>query len=103
MTNDLAHKGFHVFKGPKSTHETVHMRTTLITTLAVAFGLASYSVSAENLAGVSPNGEVNPAGSFVQRVPVAVPNYHGLEPSVGLIYDSSFRDGPLGWGWRAIF
>lgn len=31
-----------------------------------------------------------------------VPSYHGLEPSIGLVYDSATHDGPVGWGWRLL-
>src|SRR4051812_41960795 len=55
--------------------------------LAVACGVALTvgvaNASAQGVAAVSPPGEVSPAGTFVQRVPVDVPSYHGLEPSIG--------------------
>jgi RHS repeat-associated protein len=69
--------------------------------LAATAVLASVPFAwAQGLSEVSPHGEVNPSGSYVQRVPLDVPGYHGLEPTVALVYDSSNRDGDLGWGWR---
>lgn len=73
-----------------------------VLTCLVALSMGVAGASAEDIAAVSPPGEVSPAGTFVQRVPVEVPSYHGLEPSVGLIYDSATRDGPVGWGWRLL-
>jgi RHS repeat-associated protein len=55
---------------------------------------------AQGIVEVSPHGNVAPTGSYLQRVPLDVPAYHGLEPAVELVYDSSNRDGAVGWGWR---
>src|SRR5262249_20767440 len=55
---------------------------------------------AQGIAEVSPHGNVAPTGSYLQRVPLDVPGYHGLEPVVELVYESSNRDGSVGWGWR---
>lgn len=56
-------------------------------------------------AGASHAGEpgadqVSPfAGSFQQRIPIAVPGYHGLEPRLSLSYTSEGRNGHFGVGW----
>jgi RHS repeat-associated protein len=39
-------------------------------------------------------------GTFSTSVPVAVPAFHGIEPSIGLSYDSARPDGLVGMGWR---
>ena len=57
-------------------------------------------LSAADIASISPRGEVAADGSFSQRIPLSVPPYHGLEPEVGLEYNSSFGNGMAGWGWR---
>jgi RHS repeat-associated protein len=85
---------------PRRTGSAFRAIFVLLSLGALTFGVAH--ASAGDIAAVSPPGEVTPAGSFMQRVPVEVPSYHGLEPSIGLIYDSSNRDGPVGWGWRLL-
>jgi Salmonella virulence plasmid 65kDa B protein len=50
--------------------------------------------------GESPPPEVTDDGRFEQRIPVQVPSFHGLEPSVALVYDSREGDGIAGRGWR---
>lgn len=47
-------------------------------------------------ANVAPD----PSGAFMTALTVAVPSFHGLEPSVALKYDSSLGNGVLGVGWR---
>ena len=44
--------------------------------------------------------EVGPSGSFQASYPIKVPSYHGLEPSLGLTYNSSARNGLVGVGWE---
>jgi RHS repeat-associated protein len=39
-------------------------------------------------------------GQFVTRVPIEVPEFHGLEPKLALSYASSPRSGFVGVGWR---
>jgi RHS repeat-associated protein len=39
-------------------------------------------------------------GTFSTSVPVTVPAFHGIEPSVALSYDSARPDGLVGVGWR---
>src|SRR5215208_2082074 len=41
----------------------------------------------------------DPSGAYKSGVPIEVPAYHGLEPDLGLSYNSSSRNGPLGVGW----
>ncbi|MBI3933034.1 MAG: VCBS repeat-containing protein [Acidobacteria bacterium] len=40
------------------------------------------------------------AGSFVHRIPIEAPPFHGLEPRLSLVYSSAAGDGRLGVGWR---
>src|SRR4051794_29210381 len=54
----------------------------------------------ESTFGESPPPAVTGDGRFVQNVPVDVPSFHGIEPSVGLVYDSRQGDGIAGRGWR---
>ena len=42
----------------------------------------------------------DPSGAYKSGVSIEVPTYHGLEPDLGLTYDSSSGNGPLGVGWR---
>ena len=44
--------------------------------------------------------EVDPTGSFWTSYPIEVPSYHGLEPNLGLTYDSGAGNGLLGVGWE---
>jgi len=39
-------------------------------------------------------------GSFGTEVPIVVPHFHGLEPSVRLVYNSTSGNGVLGVGWQ---
>jgi len=39
-------------------------------------------------------------GSFGTEVPIVVPHYHGLEPTVKLVYNSTNGNGILGVGWE---
>ena len=80
---------------------TVHSSRWIVVLPMLAALVGAAPARAQVHAGVSPLGDVSPSGAFVQRVPVDVPSYHGLEPSVGLVYDSSAL-GPLGWGWRLL-
>lgn len=48
----------------------------------------------------SPPGEVTGDGRFRQSVPVAVPAFHNLTPTVGLAYDTRVGNGIAGWGWQ---
>jgi RHS repeat-associated protein len=54
------------------------------------------------LFAVSPAGaqEVGPTGSFQTSYPIEVPSYHGLEPDLGLTYNSSAGNGLVGVGWE---
>jgi RHS repeat-associated protein len=49
--------------------------------------------------GESPLPEVTGDGAFRQPVPIEVPSMHGLEPELGLVYDSQAPNGPAGTGW----
>ena len=57
---------------------------------------------AETTFSESPPAEVTLDGRFVQRVPVDVPTFHGLEPRIGLEYDSRAGNGVAGWGFRLV-
>jgi len=39
-------------------------------------------------------------GSFTQSIPIEVPDFHGLEPSLALTYSSGGGNGELGVGWQ---
>ena len=60
-------------------------------------------VEFENLVGIEnvPREQLEPAvGSFGEYIPVKVPAFHGIEPTLGLSYNS-MRSGALaGVGWR---
>src|SRR5262245_15214104 len=38
-------------------------------------------------------------GEFSERIPIALPAVHGLEPKLALHYHSGDGNGPVGWGW----
>lgn len=79
---------------------------------AVALALAAACGDPSPTArAISPLGAPNPAlnsdpsddleigGAFRTSVPIAVPTFHGLQPQLGLGYDSGGGEGPLGAGW----
>jgi len=76
-------------------------RRAFIAGVIVCTALSSSAQTATS-ASVSPRAEVTADGSFYQRVPLAMPVYHGLEPEVGLEHSSSFGNGVVGWGWRLL-
>ncbi|MGN6869264.1 MAG: FG-GAP-like repeat-containing protein [Solirubrobacteraceae bacterium] len=43
---------------------------------------------------------VDAFGSYGTSVPIDVPPFHDIAPSVRLVYDSSAGNGPVGMGWR---
>src|SRR4051812_34544128 len=43
---------------------------------------------------------VGEEGAFLTSVSIKVPAFHGIEPGVGLSYDSGRPDGVVGVGWR---
>jgi RHS repeat-associated protein len=47
-------------------------------------------------------GAVGPDGEYRHSLSVDVPSFHGLEPPVGLQYNSSSGNGIAGWGWSLI-
>jgi RHS repeat-associated protein len=82
-------------------HASASGSLTLALIKAVSLGVMVVALQAwAQIAEVSPHGNVSATGSYRQRVPLDVPGYHGLEPVIELVYDSSNRDGSLGWGWR---
>jgi RHS repeat-associated protein len=44
--------------------------------------------------------DVGPTGSYQTSYPIKIPSYHGLEPDLGLTYDSSTGNGLVGVGWK---
>lgn len=45
-------------------------------------------------------GDVDPFyGSFSTEIPIGVPAYHGLDPTLKLVYNSSGGDSQVGFGW----
>jgi hypothetical protein len=68
-------------------------------------GLATATVAAVALAslGFGAHGaraEVREDGAFSTSVPIEVPPFHGIEPSIALTYDSTRPNGLVGVGWR---
>ncbi len=47
-----------------------------------------------------PGRDVTSVGAYERVVPLTVPAYHGIEPSLSLAYSSAGPDGWLGVGWR---
>jgi RHS repeat-associated protein len=47
-------------------------------------------------------GEVDALGSYQTSVPIEVPPFHEIAPSIRMLYDSSAGNGPLGMGWRLM-
>ena len=43
---------------------------------------------------------VGASGTLDQEINIEVPSFHGLEPSLGLVYDSAENNGVAGVGWR---
>ncbi|MDP4510323.1 FG-GAP-like repeat-containing protein [Nonomuraea turcica] len=62
---------------------------------AAALGTAEPPATVEGAAE-----QVSPIGSFTYSLPIRVPAFHGLEPSVALDYDSARGNGEVGVGWR---
>ncbi|MFO0335370.1 MAG: FG-GAP-like repeat-containing protein [Pseudomonadota bacterium] len=51
------------------------------------------------IAGTDARADVGPAGDYVERIPIAVPSFRGLEPSLAFVYSSNAGRGLLGAGW----
>lgn len=68
--------------------------------IAVAFGTAP-ALAEERSQGdfVSTPPVVNHNGSLSSTVPIAVPDFHNIEPTVALTYSSQGRNGWVGVGW----
>lgn len=47
----------------------------------------------------APTGASSNSGAFTSQVPIEVPAFHGIEPNLGLVYDSSGGNGLVGVGW----
>src|SRR6266567_6543279 len=43
---------------------------------------------------------IGTSGTLSQQVKIEVPPFHGLEPSLGLVYDSADGNSVAGVGWR---
>ena len=43
---------------------------------------------------------VTPTGSFSTSMPIELPSFHSITPSVSLQYDSQAGNGPIGVGWK---
>ncbi len=67
--------------------------------VAIAF-TANFNLPTAVAQDANNGGAVNPFyGSFSTEVPIAVPEYHGLEPQLKLVYNSTGRNGLAGVGW----
>jgi hypothetical protein len=73
----------------------------LVVSLAAILVLAQRSQSAPDAASNAEGlGKIDPySGSFSTNFPIEVPPFRGLEPRLGLAYDSSGGNGWLGVGW----
>jgi Salmonella virulence plasmid 65kDa B protein len=43
--------------------------------------------------------DVTETGAYQKTIPLTVPRFHAITPSIALVYDSNIRNGPLGVGW----
>jgi RHS repeat-associated protein len=74
--------------------------TTAATGSATVGAAATTADDVVNATDEAPVTEVDGSnGSFVNRVPLLVPPFHGLEPSLALSYDSGRGNGFVGVGW----
>ncbi len=76
----------------------------LVLTLGLATFLATLTTpaTAQTAAG-SPTapGQVNQnTGTFTSSIAIEAPAFHGVEPRLALVYDSSADNGAYGMGWR---
>ena len=68
--------------------------------MALLLSIAGLSAVYAQNAGEG-NGSVSPFyGSFSTEIPIAVPQYHDLEPKLKLVYGSGGRNSWIGVGWR---
>jgi hypothetical protein len=74
--------------------------TTAATGSATVAAAATTADDVVNATDEAPATEVDGSnGSFVNRVPLQVPPFHGIEPSLALSYDSGRGNGFVGVGW----
>lgn len=73
-------------------------QTSRAVALAALFALAGGAVRA--VAEGAPEPSTNVMGSYSQAVPIAVPPFRGLQPSLVLAYNSDGGNGFAGAGWR---
>jgi RHS repeat-associated protein len=72
-----------------------HLGTQKTGTLATR---AAGGVGGQKAGGLEAQPSAN--GSFTHAIPIQVPAFHGIQPSVSLGYDSSAGNGEVGVGWR---
>ena len=71
----------------------------LLAFCAVVFAFSSISLADEG-GGQGASGSVNPFyGSFSTEVPIAVPEFHNIEPKLKLVYNSGGGNSFTGVGW----
>jgi RHS repeat-associated protein len=51
------------------------------------------------LAAIPVYADVGSTGAYQTAIPIEVPPYHGLEPNLGIVYNSNGGNGWLGVGW----
>ena len=79
-------------------HKFIQRIQCLIWNLIIGFALFAAFLPAA--VSASASGNVNGFyGSFSTEVPIAVPEYHDLQPKLKLVYSSSGGNGLLGVGW----
>lgn len=61
--------------------------------------LRAASVIALLAAATNASALVTPTGAFATSVPIELPLFHGITPSISLQYDSQAGNGPVGIGW----
>jgi RHS repeat-associated protein len=79
----------------RSHRSTFRAHLGLATTAVVAVVLASLGFGAHGA-----RADVREDGAFSTSVPIEVPPFHGIQPSIALTYDSTRPNGLLGVGWR---
>ncbi|HSP77211.1 MAG TPA: SpvB/TcaC N-terminal domain-containing protein, partial [Myxococcaceae bacterium] len=69
--------------------------------LVLVVVLATGTVKAQGAAGQGASSSVDAYyGAFSGTVPIEVPGFHSLEPSLSLTYDSTTGNGQVGVGWK---
>ena len=70
-----------------------------MTLCTLAGHLRAASVIALLAAATNASALVTPTGAFATSVPIELPSFHGITPSISLQYDSQAGNGPAGIGW----